>query len=412
MNRWLILPRLANRILFYRMETATLAGTPAIERTKAAPLPWHCHAVVLGATSIVVGILWDISWHRTIGRDTFWTPAHLAIYLGGLLGGLSCGWLVLKTTFSGSTEERAGSVPCWGFRGPLGAWVVIWGAFAMLTSAPFDNWWHNAYGLDVQIISPPHSILAAGMYAVTLGAMLLVLRQQNNSQEDPTPGRTMLAYAAGVLIALIATMVTEYSFPNHQHTGRFYRISCAIYPVILVGMARATKIRWAATLIALAYMTVTAGMAWILPLFPGRPLLGPIYNPVDHMVALPFPLLLVAPAFALDLLRNWIGTGRGWKRDWPLALLSGAVFFFIFLAVQWNFSKFLISPAADNWFFIENKWEYGNQIGNWCHEFWDATNPEWNPPASAAGLGVALILAMISARIGLSLGNWMAKVKR
>jgi hypothetical protein len=394
------------------METATLADTPVVERTESAALPWHCHATVLGATSIVVGILWDISWHRTIGRDTFWTPAHLAIYLGGVLGGLSCGWLVLKTTFAGGPEERAGGVRCWGFRGPLGAWVVIWGAFAMLTSAPFDNWWHDAYGLDVQIISPPHSILAAGMYAVTLGAMLLVLREQNISGAGPAPGRKMLAYAAGVLIALIATMVTEYSFPNHQHTGRFYRISCAIYPLILVGMARATKLRWAATLIALAYMSVTAGMAWILPLFPGRPLLGPIYNPVDHMVALPFPLLLVVPALALDLLRNRVGAGRGWKRDWPLALLSGVVFFVIFLVVQWNFSKFLISPAADNWFFVENKWEYGNQVGNWCHQFWDVTNPEWNPPASAAGLGAALILAMISARIGLSLGNWMAKVKR
>jgi hypothetical protein len=30
-------------------------------------------------TSIVFGLYWDISWHMTIGRDTFWTPAHLAI---------------------------------------------------------------------------------------------------------------------------------------------------------------------------------------------------------------------------------------------------------------------------------------------------------------------------------------------
>ena len=30
----------------------------------------------------------------------------------------------------------------------------------MLTSAPFDNWWHDAYGLDVKIISPPHMFLA------------------------------------------------------------------------------------------------------------------------------------------------------------------------------------------------------------------------------------------------------------
>jgi hypothetical protein len=50
-------------------------------------LPWTLYAAVLGSTSIVAGLLWDISWHSTIGRDTFWTPAHMAIYLGGVLAG-------------------------------------------------------------------------------------------------------------------------------------------------------------------------------------------------------------------------------------------------------------------------------------------------------------------------------------
>src|SRR3989440_3426908 len=88
--------------------------------------------VLAGGTSICIGILWDISWHRTIGRDTFWTPAHLAIYLGGLLGGLTSGWLVLRTTFFSTPEEQAGAVRIWGFCGPLGAWITIWGSFAML----------------------------------------------------------------------------------------------------------------------------------------------------------------------------------------------------------------------------------------------------------------------------------------
>jgi hypothetical protein len=64
-------------------------------------------------------------------------------------------------------------------RGPLGAWVCAWGALAMVTSAPFDNWWHDAYGLDVKILSPPHTVLALGMFAIVIGALLLVLREQN-----------------------------------------------------------------------------------------------------------------------------------------------------------------------------------------------------------------------------------------
>src|SRR5258707_9113723 len=110
------------------MQTLSATAIDQVSLVKTAAVSGHARAVLFGATSIVIGVLWDISWHSTIGRDTFWTPAHLAIYLGGVLGGMSCGWLVLKTTFKGSVEERAVSVRFWGFRGPLGAWLCIWGA--------------------------------------------------------------------------------------------------------------------------------------------------------------------------------------------------------------------------------------------------------------------------------------------
>src|SRR4029077_16737478 len=124
---------------------ATMAVTAAARVDTAhgpAPIPAYLLASAFAAVSVVVGVIWDISWHRSIGRDTFWTPAHLAIYLGGALAGVSCGWLGLPTPFSGTPEEQGARGPFWGFRGPLGAWVAIWGAIAMLASGPFDNWWH------------------------------------------------------------------------------------------------------------------------------------------------------------------------------------------------------------------------------------------------------------------------------
>src|SRR5258708_34710541 len=156
------------------MEAIAAATSPEISvarqpRTVSTPV-W---AVLAGGVSIVIGVLWDISWHRTIGRDTFWTPAHMAIYFGGILGGLTCGWLVVRTTFFATTADQKASFRLWGFRGPLGAWLTIWGALGMLTSAPFDNWWHEAYGVDVKILSPPHTVLALGMWAIVLGALFL-----------------------------------------------------------------------------------------------------------------------------------------------------------------------------------------------------------------------------------------------
>src|SRR5918995_572959 len=90
---------------FYAIRTAA-AGVTA--HTAAAP--WFLYAVLLGSLSVIVGVVWDISWHRSIGRDTFWTPAHLAIYLGGVVAGLTCGWVALRTTFAGSSDERGTSV--------------------------------------------------------------------------------------------------------------------------------------------------------------------------------------------------------------------------------------------------------------------------------------------------------------
>src|SRR5213592_2760687 len=62
---------------------STAAVSTGRAKAGAVGLPWYVVAVVLAATSAIVGVIWDISWHRTIGRDTFWTPAHLAIYLAG-----------------------------------------------------------------------------------------------------------------------------------------------------------------------------------------------------------------------------------------------------------------------------------------------------------------------------------------
>jgi len=135
---------------------------------------WTSFLMTAAMTSIAVGITWDISWHESIGRDTFWTPAHMAIYLGGVLAGCVGGWLAIKHTFFPGSVGRDASVGVFGARAPLGAWVAIWGAVAMITSAPFDDWWHNAYGLDVRIISPPHAVLGLGMFGISVGALLLV----------------------------------------------------------------------------------------------------------------------------------------------------------------------------------------------------------------------------------------------
>jgi hypothetical protein len=389
------------------MESVAPAAIARPRVETAAALPWYLTAMLAGSTSIVIGLLWDISWHMTIGRDTFWTPAHMAIYLGGVVAGLSCGALALKTTFAGTPAERTTAVGFWGFRAPLGAWVAIWGTFAMLTSAPFDNWWHNAYGLDVTILSPPHSLLGAGMITIQIGTMLMALALQNRAPagEGRALGLAHL-YSAGIVLLMAATLITEYSYPNHQHGGLFYKIVCGVFPFALVSIARSSRRRWAATVACAFYMLLACSMVWILPLFPAHPKLGPINTPVDHMVAPLFPMLLIIPALAIDFL---IQRREGKRAGWQEAVLVAVAFLGLFLAAQWFFSEFLISSAARNWFFAGDRiWEYSSNPGPYRYRFWE---PDIDPMTLRA-LGIALALSVVSSGLGLLRGAGLSKVQR
>src|SRR3954463_10063077 len=234
------------------MATADLISIPRYRST--APLAaatattarWHAYTVVGAALCVMVGVYWDISWHMSIGRDSFWTPAHLLIQAGGLVAGISSGVVALRTTFGGTDAERNSAVRFWGFRAPLGAWTCIWGCGAMLTSAPFDNWWHNAYGLDVRIISPPHAVLAIGIFSIVVGALLLTLAQQNRADEHTRRKFAwVLAATGGLFIMNFALFLTEYGERRMMHSPLFYEVVALAFPLALASMARAIKLRWA-----------------------------------------------------------------------------------------------------------------------------------------------------------------------
>ncbi len=384
------------------------AAKPAAAPTQVQRLPVWAWVLMFSVFCIPLGVLWDISWHSTIGRDTFWTPAHIVIYMGGAIPGMVSGWIAFRTHFFGTPEEKAGAVSLWGLRAPIGAWLAIWGSIGMLTSAPFDDWWHNAYGLDVKILSPPHTLLAIGMYAVAFGVLIQMLSWQNRlTGRDSKLAGTFFLLTAGVMLNMLTIFLTEKSQPNHMRSSGFFYICAWQYPMLLACARRASRHQWACTIVALTYMGIQLAMTWLLPLFPGEPKLAPIYREVTHMVPPAWPLLLVLPALAMDwLYRRWN------EKPFSIWLLAGAlaaVYLVIILPVQWNFSAFLISPAAENSFFSGNRqWTYYNTVGDWKHQFWDLKDR----PVTWLVLLYSLALAFISTRIGLGVGGWMTKVRR
>ena len=95
---------------------ASSVAVPAENTFELTAVPWYVWSLFAGIVSVVIGGYWDISWHMSIGRDSFWTPAHMAIQACGILAGLTCGYLVLACTFGWDPALASSSVTVWRFR--------------------------------------------------------------------------------------------------------------------------------------------------------------------------------------------------------------------------------------------------------------------------------------------------------
>jgi hypothetical protein len=389
------------------MPLPTNAALAGVAFPVSRSIPWYLWCAILAITSVAIGANWDISWHMSIGRDTFWTPAHIAIYLCGVLAGLAFGYIILSTTLSRSAPLAPASVHIWGFRAPLGAFIASWGGIAMLTSAPFDNWWHDAYGLDVKIVSPPHIVLFIGVYAVLLGTIVLTAGHMNRTEgEVRRRSKYLLLYGSGIMLVIMMTMLMEYLERPFLHTSKPYVILTIFVPIVLTVAARATQFPFAATAVAGFYTLFNLALIWILPLFPAEPKLGPVYQHVTHFIPEPFPILLIVPAFTLDLL--WQRT-RDWN-PWKLAALSACTFVAFLLAAEWPFATFLMSPASRNWFFGTTYLWYGLPPTSYL-----ARSLFWGHESVAqfsGAVALAVLFGTLSFRWGLSRGEWLRLVKR
>ncbi len=401
-------------------------GTYASTRTGdwRLGIPTYIYAVVFASACIIVGLIWDIMWHMSIGRDGLFSPPHLVLYIGAVVAGLFSAYQIFSLTLGKDQYTKSRSVRFWGvFYGSLGAMFCAWGALAILTSAPFDDWWHNTYGLDVQILTPPHTILLLGMMTVQFGALVGVLALQNQpattlssdlAQRRATRLKNLFAVAAGLLLAVLYGLFSEKIAPHVSQNSISYLFAGVAFPVYLLAVGRASPLRYPITTISLIYMLAIGLPSWVIQFFPATPRLGPVLNPITTYQPFQFPLLLVIPGFVLDQLMHRFDRAPNGKKlnDWLLAAMLGSAFLLVFLLVQWPFGTFLqTSPYARNAFFLSYSWTY-NSPPDWEYRY--AFSP-WYKQTTAQfleGYGIALVSAILSARLGLVWGNWMKRVQR
>jgi hypothetical protein len=193
------------------------------EESSAPPLVLRWLAVAAGLSAIVA-TYWDGAWHTAIGRDSALEPPHVLLYSSLALAAVAVGVWALITVVR---ERSIVSV----FR--QHALVLSLGALVFIAaSAGLDVLWHDYFGRDAVLWSPPHLlgviaslVLIVGLtvskggehrsmaVGVGLGAVLLATSMVPVMEYDSrVPQFTEIAYLPIVVVAaLFAAWVIDFA---------------------------------------------------------------------------------------------------------------------------------------------------------------------------------------------------------
>ena len=173
--------------------TTTARAETLAPATSAAVAPMRAGLWIIFAAHVVAawGTQWDVQWHLTIGRDSFWIAPHVMTYTGVTVAFLVSVGVVAWTTAvpdvrTPDMRRIAGLV------GTRGYHLAALGMALTVAAAPIDDLWHRLFGIDVTLWSPPHLL---GLFGGILNAAACWLI----AREIYEPGRR--ARLAAIIIA-------------------------------------------------------------------------------------------------------------------------------------------------------------------------------------------------------------------
>lgn len=183
--------------------------------------------ISIGVSLQISGSNWDIVWHGIRNVETFFTPPHSVIYsgvalsIGSVIGGIvqaaikirqqkkDVTWLILLPSSL-----------------PLSLKLAAIGCILQLTAAPFDFLWHTLFGFD-GLLSPPHSVLAAGMLTTALGALIGIYSHYSNRSRSSKTNKVsssmfskislIIGFAVFLMVAVGMVLMFTLPFSKGQY---------------------------------------------------------------------------------------------------------------------------------------------------------------------------------------------------
>jgi len=248
-----------------------------------------CGLLLLGLA--MIGLYWDIAWHVDFGRDKQVLTAPHILILTALTGLMAVGLLTIGVATATEADVRL----------RFGRWRVPWSALLLLVfraggllAFVVDDLWHDAYGVDVTLLSPPHlGLLASGsLSAVALWLMLF----EGRTESGPSGfGRVLHVIALASMLIAFSTYQAEYDYGLPLFSILLLPVLLMAAPGLALVPARLMLGRGGAIAVAVTFLVLRG---------PVTLLMGVMDHTPPHLA------LYVPAALAVELAGWWVGTHR------------------------------------------------------------------------------------------------------
>ena len=313
-----------------------------------------------------LGLAWDRNWHDLVGRDSFWIPPHIMLYSG--LGGAGivalCIILIDSVRYArhkpGVNDSTTTHI-FWLFHAPLGFILMGFGALTDLLAAPFDNYWHQLYGIDVTLWSPFHIMGTIGGIIAGLGSVFIFASEA--AHERNHAGRRFLGLNGpewGAVVLLAAFIELTLPALTAFTPATIGSLTLPTYPLILVfagsgclaTVTRLTHKPWTATIMAcviwleclLTQTFIPPALLFVVPRY------GQTFRYAGRLPHFNFTIALVPVLFVLGALM-FDGLMYWWRDRQPLETLRslwlpGAIFALLAVIIPPAIAHLLLATHA------------------------------------------------------------------
>jgi hypothetical protein len=187
--------------------------------TSIAPQRWR---IIRGMLALQVVALiamylsghWDAAEHAKGAVDRFWYPPHYGIYFAILAAALlsMVGLLVLlwdnnATPFAALRQNAALTL------------VVVANGLSF-SGAPADALWHEIFGIDLTVWSPPHLHLLLGQVLSALGCIVYFLDDEVDSRIRLINGKRFGRTALTLITFVTALLISAFLFFEYESSIR------------------------------------------------------------------------------------------------------------------------------------------------------------------------------------------------